>query len=538
MMRQWMKKWAVSLVLGATAVAAWAQAEGLSQLVDLKLEDADLMAATKMLTEQTGLQFVIAPSDQPFQRITLSLSRVSAEQAIEKMVFAAGGWIERDNDIIIIHRGVKPARPISPAQPIVRPMVTRKIHLQKADPEVVYRAITNTTIHDPMHGYRELNRFSTEGRAAMEAPGVTILGNGSVLQSVTPTTHPSMVAAPPTGIAETANGVLLPGETARQLGPAGGPGGGGPGGGLGGLGPGGGGNAPGGGGAGGGGLEPGTGLVPSDIQYIGWDPTDNSIIVQGTDEAIRQLQQYIALFDVAPRQVVIKIEFVTTSSSVSKSLGFDWLYQRGAVFAGNRPGSFARVGDPIFLNWASGNVVTRMRTLLLEGQGKVVQAPLVRTLNNQPAVVQQTIQTWIFLNQVVNGAGGITTVPQPVAIPVNTGLAVRPRINEDGTVTMTLTPQVSDFGQVRRGPNGEEVPDILSQVIQVVARVKDGETIALGGLIRKQTTSSVGRFPILSDLPIIGQFFRSATRERNDQELIVFVTPIIVEDDELGLGAP
>jgi type II secretory pathway component GspD/PulD (secretin) len=536
----WMKKWALALAIGVLSAASLAQSGGLAQLVDLNLDDADMLAATRALTDQTGLEFVIAPSDQPFRRITLNLRGVTAEQAIEKMVFAAGGWMEIQDGVIIIHQGVRPAVPVTPRNPVPRPVVVRKIQLQKADPETVFRALTNQQILDPMHGLREINRFTPTGLHTLARPDVMVLGGTAVTNSVTPATNPGVLAVPPATTGETANGVLLPGETARQLGPAGGPGGG-----LGGLGPGGGGLAPGGGlgapgaGAGAAGaLQPGTGLVPEDITYIGFDPTDNSIIVRGTDEAIRQLQQYVALFDVAPRQVVIKVEFVTTSSSISRSLGFDWLYQRGAVFAGNRPGSFARVGDPIFLNWASGNVVTRMRTLLLEGQGKVVQAPLVRTLNNQPAIVQQSIQTTIFINQVILGQGGITTVPQPVPMTVSTGLSVRPRINEDGTVTMFLTPQVSDLGQVRRGPDGAEVPDVLQQVIQVVARVRDGETIALGGLTRKSTTQSTARFPILSDLPIIGQFFRAQTRERSDQELIVFVTPMVVEDDEFGLGSP
>ena len=99
-----------------------------------------------------------------------------------------------------------------------------------------------------------------------------------------------------------------------------------------------------------------------------------------------------------------------------------------------------------------------------------------------------------------------------------------------------LSPTVSDFGQLRRGPDGQEVPDVLSQVISVVARVRNNETIVLGGLTRKAETGSTARFPILSDLPIIGQFFRASNKDRNTSELLVFVTPTIVEDD--GSGTP
>jgi general secretion pathway protein D len=337
--------------------------------------------------------------------------------------------------------------------------------------------------------------------------------------------------------------IILPGEGefgAGQRGGLGGQGGGfgGQGGGLGGQGGGLGGQ---GGGRGQGGqtnLTAGQGLVPQSIDFITYDPTDNSIIVRGTDEDIAELQRYISMFDVAPKQVVVKVEFITTSSSLAKSLGFDWLYERGTVFTGNRPGSFARAGDPIFLNYATGNVTTRMRALLQDGWGRVVQAPVIRTLNNQPGFVLNQVTTTLFLSQViVAGNGQIIRAPQAIQVPITSGLGVAPRINEDGTVTTYIAVQLTDFGQLRVGPDGTEFPDILSQSIGVVSRVKSGETIALGGLTRKSDIGSVSRFPILGDLPIIGQFFRSTTHDRTTSELIIFVTPTVIEDESNnGIG--
>jgi type II secretory pathway component GspD/PulD (secretin) len=96
---------------------------------------------------------------------------------------------------------------------------------------------------------------------------------------------------------------------------------------------------------------------------------------------------------------------------------------------------------------------------------------------------------------------------------------------------------LQDIGQTRRGPDGSEVPDILAQSINVVARVKNNETIVLGGLNRKSDVGSTARFPILSDLPIIGQFFKAGNRDRNNSELLIFVTPSVVEDDDPnGIG--
>lgn len=512
--------------LAVMAVGAWAQDSALTKRVDINLKDADLLTATQTLTRMTGLQFVIAPTDKEFMRINLALTGVTAEEVIRYMCQAAGAYAERDeNGVFIIRHGAAPAeggtRPNTGVKPKYSP---KKIKLMHADPQVVYEQLTQVFVNDPDQGARLMNRFSmtpTWGTQVMNGPNITVVGAG-VYQQGQPLSTANPNPAPMNK--EGGNGVVLPGESASRQALGGQPGGGGIGQGQGNQG-----NTN---------LTPGQGLVPEGIEYIGYDPTDNSLVVKGPDEAVRQLQQNIALFDVAPRQVLIKVEFITTSTSVTKALGFDWLYQRGGVTAGNRPGSGARGGDPIFLNYATGNVTARLRTILDTGKGITVSAPLVRTLNNQLAQVQQQIQTTIFINQIINGPGGITTVPQPLPLTVTTQLVVRPRINEDGTITMGLSPQIQDFGQLRRGPNGEEIPDQLSTFLSVVARVKNGETIALAGMTRKSDQGSESRFPILGDLPIIGQFFRSSTRQKGQQELIVFVTPQVIEDEDIGGGGP
>lgn len=502
--------------------------------VDLNLKDADILVATQMLTKTSGLQFVVETGADLFRKVTLSLKGVTAEEALRYICKSAGAYYRRDEAGVyfISDKAFGTDKPAvggndTSVPPAIRPLVTKKVKLLKGDSYDVYLRLRGEQ-PDPNEYVKKVNEF----RNVTSRQGVRQIGQGPQLQSPAPyTPMPTQSYNNPTSGMESGNRILLPGEGGGQLAPpSGGGGGGGQLGGGGGQGRQGGGGAP--------SLQGGTGLVPQGIDHISYDPTDNSLVVRGTEEAIAELQRNIALFDVAPRQVIIKIEFITTSSAISRSLGFDFLFQRGGIFAGNRPGSFARVGDPIFINYATGNITTRLRALLSEGYGKAVQAPVVRTLNNQPASVFQSIQSTIFVNQLISaGNGQIIVVPTAFDLSINTGVQVAPRINDDDTITMFLQPVVEDFGQLRRGPNGEEIPDRLSQQINVVARVRDGETIALGGLTRKQETGSQSRFPILGDLPVIGQFFRATSREVNNQELIIFVTPTIVREDEtLGGG--
>jgi general secretion pathway protein D len=292
-------------------------------------------------------------------------------------------------------------------------------------------------------------------------------------------------------------------------------------------------------GAGGGGsfssLRGGQGLVPEGTQRLMYDPATNSLLFQGTARALNDLYALLATFDKAPQQVQVKFEFVTVTRELHTALGIDWTYERGGVFFGVNPGTFARTQDNVFFNWASGNVSSRLRATLTGSEGNSVFSPMVRTLNNQLGSVQFVTTITIFQSQVSQGAGGNVTsvIATPRQIP--TQVQVRPRVNGDGTITMAVNPQISTLGALRRGPDGTEVPDTISQFAQVVATIKNGESIAIGGLTNKTQSSSYARIPLLSDLPIIGQLFRTRHRDDNSSELIIFITPTLVAADEAGL---
>ncbi len=530
-------------VFGASASAMAQQASNEGR-VDLNLKDADMVAATRAITTKTGLQFVFEGTNEPFNRVTLKLDAVTAEDAIAYICQAAGAYFRRDpNGVYVISKN-RLADPAPTSPTIAAPKTVKllkKVRLLHSDPRKVYEQLAGAIYID--RGLEDLKRM-TGAMGATDSLHVQGFGGPTILQNATPYDQVSLPAAtrnftPPMTQKESGSQISLPGsEGANQLSPGGFGGSQGGGGGFGqGGGQGFGGNQGGGGIGGGQGgsatLRGGTGLVPASITYISYDPTDNSLIVQGTsEEDIAELQKTISLFDQAPKQVQIKVEFITTTQSLSKSLGYDFLYQRGPIFAGTSPGTFARNSDPVFLNYATGNVTTRLRTKLTENRGRVVNAPIVRTLNNQPAFILSSIQTTIFITQTTVSNGTVITTSNPQSLTATTALSVTPRINDDGTITVYLTPSIQNFVGSTTGPNGEQIPNLASQSIAVVARVKNGETIVLGGLTTKSDSSNVNRIPVLSDLPIIGQFFRGTQRDNSNSDLLIFVTPTVLEDDE------
>ncbi|MEZ0326870.1 MAG: type II secretion system protein GspD [Fimbriimonas sp.] len=532
----------MTVVAGLVVAPVGALAQQSSDVrVDINLKDADMMAATNILFQRTGIQFVVEPSSKPYNKITLKLQGATPEEAVSYICQSAGAYFRRDENGVYIISPNKPvveAAPVAPAANAVK--IVKKLKVLKGDARVIYESIAFKQVFDPARGFAELKRFvdiagPTQGHQFQ--PMINVLGNGPA-QTFAPVYAPNQ-NTPLTG-GESARDIKLPGESAGQLGGLGGGGGGGLGGQGGGLGGGGGGL----GGQGGGGgqgvtLQGGQGLVGSSIDYITFDPVDNSFIVRGTEEDINQLQTYISMFDIAPRQVQIKVEFITTTEALEKSLGTEFLYQRGTILAGTRPGAFVRSTDPVFLNYATGNITARLRASLVETGGKVVSAPILRTMNNQPASITSSVQTTIFINTSTISNGTVITTSNPLPLLAATQLSVAPRINEDNTITMFLAPQIQSFVGVSRGPDGTEIPNVVSQFIAVVARVRNGETIVLGGLNNKNEDQSVNRVPILSDLPIIGQFFKQTRKSRLNQELLIFVTPTIVDEDtSAGPGGP
>ena len=100
-------------------------------------------------------------------------------------------------------------------------------------------------------------------------------------------------------------------------------------------------------------------------------------------------------------------------------------------------------------------------------------------------------------------------------------------------------PQVADVGQNVTGPDGESIPEQDQQTLMTTRRVANGETIVVGGFIHKDDSSNVQKIPILADLPIIGSLFKATSKNINDSELLIFVTPTIIPDHggaTVGIG--
>jgi general secretion pathway protein D len=540
--------------VSASAQAQDSAASGVSNnLVSLDVRDARLEDVVTILTQRTGINNIILQKSagRNFELVTLKLVDQPTDRVLRMVAQAAGASLVQEDGIYVLKpRGGSegdstpanppPAPAVLPTAPLV-PVVSQeaprarsprqsvKITLQYLKPSEFKNLVNNP---DFLHLIdAEMPRFDDGVKISPGTPVPTPIPIGP--DAVNP-------AAGSGGFSAGRDNAT--GFTAGQRGGGRGGfpgGGGGPGGGFGGFQGGGGGGfqggqggAPGGvGGAQGGQGGAGT-LLPEGIDNIIAYDADNSLIVRGDPEGIEELRTIIRFLDVAPRQVLIKAEFVDVQINDLDDFGIQWQLQP----AGNLSATTTALGTAgsITLAYASGSAVANLRATLNRRTTNVLQAPIITTTNNRAAfvVVSESVPIFSTIQQVTNNV--VNNVEQVNFIQVSNGLQVTPHINGDNSISLAVAPQLQTFSPIQ-SPRGQIVPQVATRALTTYRRIANGDTMVLGGFITKQDDRQLNRVPILSDLPIIGSLFRSRRRSVIGSEVLVFLTPTIIEDRSTGV---
>ena len=274
------------------------------------------------------------------------------------------------------------------------------------------------------------------------------------------------------------------------------------------------------GGAGGGGSFD----LPGDIQQIvSVDPQNVILVAGGSPEDIARLQELIDVLDQPLRQVEIESQFVELRSQDARSLGIDYSTARGNFDASTADFASDPVPGSVAVGFVRGNFSARLNALIANNRAKVITAPRVTAINNLTASLTSNEVRRLILTSTNNGLGGQTGVQQNLLnINSTTSLFVTPTINGDDTITVLMQPTVTT------NDGAGALATQTSRSLQTVANVRDGDTIALGGLKAVSNGREEFKVPLLGDIPIIGGLFRSKTVTENESELIIFLKARII----------
>ncbi len=306
--------------------------------------------------------------------------------------------------------------------------------------------------------------------------------------------------------------------------------------------------------------------------HVTYNRLHNLLIVRTGDEsAMRQVDELVRAIDLPARQVLLEMRIVQVALDEEFRRAFDVDLFGGGTTAGS-PGSQAV--NPLQPNATTGQKVVaalgnfdldrestgifqfinsrvRARLQLLEEKGRVrtLARPMVLASNNEPArlfigeevvlITGATSQT----TTAANSPSSTTVTAETEQRDVGTTLVVHPRINDDRSVTLTIDQEISR--RVRGGTTiplavgNSEVLDypidtVETSNIQVAALAKDGLTIALGGLIRAETSTSRQQVPGFGDIPVIGNLFSRDVNTDERTEMVLLVTPHIIDTAEEG----
>jgi general secretion pathway protein D len=275
------------------------------------------------------------------------------------------------------------------------------------------------------------------------------------------------------------------------------------------------------------------------------DPANNALIITAKAQEYKEIEAVIKELDRVPLQVLIDASIVELSLDGQLRYGLQWLFNQGSgAYALGSTGDLtadavttaaaaAGGGFSYALVNSAKDIRIVLNALASENKVNVISSPSLMVLNNQEAQINvgDTVPLATGQSTLLAGVGAGN---QPAITSqfqyVDTGviLHVRPRVNAGGLVTLDITQEVSTPRQTTVGNTDTFI--ISKRSIESAVAVGNGGTIALGGLIRDNQTEDLTGIPFLSKIPFIGSLFGTTTKNHTRTELVVLLTPRVVQE--------
>ena len=318
----------------------------------------------------------------------------------------------------------------------------------------------------------------------------------------------------------------------------------------------------------------GGGSLLSERGNVTVDERTNTLLVQDTAENLSAIRSMVATLDIPVRQVLIESRIVIVSDDFSRELGVragftrvsddikDLMAVSGSAqstdtimgsaldnLANCAPGApcspypvqvpFGPAFDRYNVNMPVANPAGRIALSILdfddflidlelsaaqnEGRGEIKSTPRVITANQREAIIEQGVE----IPYQESASSGATTTQFKKAV---LSLKVTPQITPDDRVILDLTVTKDSVGQLVPSATGGFVPSIDTRNIQTQVLVRDGQTVVLGGIMETERRDSEKKVPLLGDVPVLGNLFKSKSKINNRDELLIFVTPKILRE--------
>jgi type II secretory pathway component GspD/PulD (secretin) len=265
------------------------------------------------------------------------------------------------------------------------------------------------------------------------------------------------------------------------------------------------------------------------------------LVVSDYPENLRRIREMLAEVDVEPLQVLLEVTVMEATLTEETKFGIDWK---------NIPGTSVSLGDDGFLQsgfapqvtgGASGisigvtfdNISALITALETVSDVTIMANPKILALNKQAGKL--SIGREDGYQSLTNVSEGGTSTQEVEFLESGTVLEFRPFIGKDGLIRMEIRPEQSN-GEIKNYGDAY-LPNKSKTEVVTNVMVRDGQTIVLGGLFKESTNLSHSQVPILGDIPVIGELFRGVSDSSSRVELIILITPHIIQRPEQAQGA-
>jgi type IV pilus secretin PilQ/predicted competence protein len=287
--------------------------------------------------------------------------------------------------------------------------------------------------------------------------------------------------------------------------------------------------------------------IASDIQV---DKGGNRLVVVTSPRVISQIEEIVRVLDVPARQVLLEARILEVSTADVMKLGIDWdrLNSQGFVIVEGGSGSAKQGAAPDSLPfygssggakglWSARPMArqalawqTAIDLMIHEGKARLLASPKIATLNGREASILIGSRIPFVVTGTVFAGGGAAPVQRIEKEEVGIKLRITPLINADGYITTQITPEVSSVVDYK-GSNSD-LPVVATRQASTTVRLKDGNSVIIGGLLSEEKTTSITKVPFLGDIPMLGLLFQHRGTSTTKRDLVIEVTPHILPDQQ------
>ncbi len=275
------------------------------------------------------------------------------------------------------------------------------------------------------------------------------------------------------------------------------------------------------------------------------DDGRNIILIRAERADYLRLLKLLERLDNLPRQVLIEVLVAEVTLKDSWQFGIEWALKNSKLkindsqynqkFVSNfkdiAAPSAATYGFAYSVVNSSGDIVALLNALADQTDVSLLSSPQILVLNNEQAFVNVGDQVPIVTSESVPLTSTDLRTSTVQYKDTGTILKVRPRINYDGLIILDIHQQVSAASENTLG--GTTSPIISTRELKTKLAVKNGQSIMMGGLIKKGNTNNQSKIPLLGDIPLLGWAFKYEKQSNDKTELLVMITPYVIESDDV-----